>query len=123
MGWTNPSPVRRTYAGSFTGINGVAPATFVVDPGIVITRTGEGVYVLTFPPPLAGFKASLFVANDTGEYHELSWVESASARTITLTHKTCAYASIASGPAAEDVVGDINFWVVVEESNTIGSGL
>jgi hypothetical protein len=124
MAWTNRSPTQRTYSGRFTGINGVSPSSYKLDPGLVVTRTGEGVYRIQLPSPLAGFKSVQMSCNDTGEYHELSWALDVPNKRVTVTHKTCSYATIVSaGPAAEDVVDDINFIIVVEESDTIGSGI
>lgn len=117
------SPVQKTYKGRYTGINGADPATYKVDPGVTLTRTGEGVTKITLPAPLAGFKSVVAVCNDTGEYHELSWALSVSARTVTITHKTCAYADIVTGPAAEDVVGEVNFEITVEMSDVVGAGI
>lgn len=117
------SPVQTIYSGNFAGINGADPTTKVLDNGITLTRSGEGVFVLTLPHPVKDFKSVIVAVNDTGEVHEVSWVTSASARTITITHKTCAHADVATGPAAEDVVANINFIAVVEESDTFGAGL
>ncbi len=117
------SPVEKIYSGRFTGINGAAPTSYTTDVGIAITRTGEGVYVVTLPSPLKAFKSVVVVCNDTGEFHEVSWALSASARTITITHKTCAYADIATGPAAEDVVSDIEFIALVELADVPGTGV
>lgn len=117
------SPVQKTFCGRYTGINAASPTTYKVDPGITLTRTGEGVTKITLPGPIAGFKAIFVCCNDTGEYHEVSWTSSVSLKTVTITHKTCAYSAIASGPAAEDVVDDINFRIVVEETDCIGAGI
>lgn len=124
------SPVRKTYSGRFTGINGADPTAYVLDPGIVPpVRTGEGVWVLVLPGPIANFKSITAAVNDVGEVHELSWATSlANASynnrpTITFTHKTCAYADVVAGPAAEDVVNSINFHIQVEESDCIGAGI
>jgi hypothetical protein len=117
------SPVQKTYSGRYTGINGADPTSYKLDPGCTLARTGEGVVKLTLPGPVAGFKSVVAVCNDTGEYHELSWALSVSAKTVTFTHKTCAYADIVTGPAAEDVVSEVNFIVVVEESDCVGAGV
>jgi hypothetical protein len=123
FGLKTVSPVQRVYSGRFTGINGAAPTSYVLDNGIAVTRSGEGVYVVTLPSPMKAFKSVGCWVNDTGEFHEVSWALSNSARTITITHKTCAYADIATGPAAEDVVADINFVAVVEIADIPGSGV
>ena len=124
MGYTNRSPTQRTYSGRFTGINGANPTAYKLDPGLSVTRTGEGVWRVQLPPPVAGFKSVVVAANDTGEFHEVSWALDVPNRRVTITHKTCSYATIVSaGPVAEDVVDEINFIIVVEESDTIGSGI
>lgn len=118
------SPVQKAYSGRYTGINGADPTTYKVDPGITLTRTGEGVVKITLAGPVAGFKSVVASCNDVGEYHELSWALDVTAKTVTITHKTCSYATIVSaGPAAEDVVSEVNFIIVVEESECIGSGI
>jgi hypothetical protein len=125
------SPVRRTLSGRFTGINGANPTSYKLDAGIdPPVRTGEGVWVVVLPGPIAGFKSARCTPNDTGEYHEVTHALSlANASynnqpTITITHKTCSYATIVSaGPAAEDVVDEINFHIEVEESDCIGAGI
>lgn len=123
MPYATRSPVQRTYKGRFTGINGASPTSYSLDPGVSVTRTGEGVYRINLPPPVAGFKSIAMSVNDTGEVHELSWATSVPNRTVTITHKTCAYADVATGPVVEDVVAEVHFTITVEESDTIGAGI
>jgi len=110
----NPTTV--VISGSYVGINGASPTT-VVGSGFTVARSGEGVCVVTFAKPLKGFVSAQAWANDTGEYHEVSWATSVANRTLTITHKTCAYADIATGPAAEDVCAEIGFRVEIIESD------
>ena len=89
------SPLQKVYSGRFTGINGVAPTTYTTDPGIAITRSGEGVYVITLPSPLKGFKSVIARATSAdGNAHDINWTLSASARTITVTHRTAAFTTM-----------------------------
>lgn len=125
------SPVKRTMSGSFVGINGANPTSYKSDAGVdAPVRTGEGVWVIVLPGPIAGFKTVHVWANDTGEFHEVSCAKSLSNSsynnqpTLTITHKTCSYATIVSaGPAAEDVVDEINWRIEAEESDCIGAGI
>lgn len=125
------SPVKKVLEGQFVGINGADPTSYKLDPGIVPpVRTGEGVWVLVLPGPIAGFKRAHAWANDAGEFHEVTCAVSTSNAsynnrpTVTIAHKTCSYATIVSaGPAAEDVVDAIHFIISVEESDCIGAGI
>jgi hypothetical protein len=116
------SPKSMTWRGSFTGINNDV-SNVVVDDGITVARSDEGVFVVTIPAPVAGIKHVDVNVNDTGEVHEVSWATSVANRTLTITHKTCAWADVASAPAAQDVVAQINFAVTVELSDVPGTGL
>jgi hypothetical protein len=119
------SPVQKVYSGKFDGANGANPSTYTLDNGITVTRSGEGVFVLTLPSPMKAFKSVCVTANAalaTG-FHHISWSTSDSARTITITHNTCAYTDIATAPAANDVTVQINFIAVVEGADVPGSGI
>jgi hypothetical protein len=73
----------------------------------------------------ASTKSCIVTANAalaTG-FHHISWATSDSGRTITVTHNTCAYASIASAPAADDVTVQIHFLAVVELADIPGAGI
>ena len=120
-----PSPVRKTYCGRFTGINGASPTSYTLDQGCSVARTGEGVWVVTLPAPLKQFKAvSVGCTDDDGKYHAVSYTLSASARTITITHVMCTYATIVSaGPVADDVIDEIYFRADVELGDVPGSGI
>lgn len=106
-----------TISGSFAGINGATPTT-VVGRGFSVARSGEGVWVVTFEAPLAGFISAQCWVNVASAFHTVSWATSASDRTLTITHSTCSYANIASSPAAEDVAAEIGFRVDLLTSDT-----
>jgi hypothetical protein len=109
----------RVYSGHFVGIDAADPTTKVIGLGVTVTRSGEGVWVVTLPKPLAGFKGCYAKAtDDDGAFHSTEFVTSVSGRTVTITHKTVAYASIASGPSAQDVVDEVDFTCVVILSDT-----
>lgn len=87
------TPKKVLYAGKFTGINGASPTTYKLDPGVTVARSGEGVWVVTLPRPIGGYKAILCQATDNdGQVHDLQYTSSVANRTVTLTHKTATYA-------------------------------
>jgi len=89
------SPCQKTYSGRFTGINGAAPTTYKLDDGVVVTRSGEGVFVVTLPSPMVQFKSVVVQATDNdGNAHDVAYTLSASARTITITHRTAAITTL-----------------------------
>lgn len=89
------SPVQKVYSGKFTGINGAAPTTYKLDNGVAVTRSSEGVHVITLPSPLKAFKSVICAATDNGgNRYECNWVLSDSARTITVTHRTAAHTTM-----------------------------
>lgn len=114
----------RRIAGRFVGINGASPTT-KYGAGFTVSRSGEGVWLVTFEKPMQQFVTARAWANDEdgGVYHTVDWVLSAANRTMTITHRQVAWASIASGPAAEDVVDEIGFDVTVAEADVIGAGV
>lgn len=77
-----------------------------------ITRSGAGAYVvnLAIAPRTIIMADVTVVENDTTTYH-FARVEStsASAKTITISHKSVAFASVASGPTASDTVDELMF--------------
>lgn len=124
------NPNKKTFSGRFTGINGANPTAYRQDPGVAApVRTGEGVWVIELPPCIKYFISARAMCSATGAFHEVSWAlntQNSSYNnnpTLTITHKTCAYTDIASGPAAEDVVADIHWSVEVAETSAYyGSG-
>ena len=119
------SPARKLYSGRFAGINGASPTSYVLDQGVTVARSGEGVWVVTLPSPLKNFKrVSVGYSDNDNAFHEVTYALSASARTITITHRTCSYATIVSaGPAAEDVVDEIWFTAEVEIGDLPGANV
>lgn len=117
------TPKKVVYAGNFAGADGVNPTVLTVDPGITVTRTGEGVWAVLLPRPVAGFKAvTVTASDDDGAFHDVAYTTSG--RTITITHRTCTYATIVSaGPVVQDVVDKVAFIAVVEESDVPGAGV
>lgn len=109
-----PSPYLKTVSGHFAGINGADP-TSVVGSGFTVTRSGEGVWVVTFPKPVAGIiSPRAWVTDADGAYHEVTWTTSVANRTLTITHRWCTYATIeAVGPVVDDVVDQISFEAVI----------
>lgn len=74
-----------------------------------ITRDSTGVYTLKVVGKVKGMVAVVgYTENDTTTFHFVR-VESQSdsAGTVTLSHKSVAFASIASGPTASDTVDAI----------------
>lgn len=118
------SPKQMMWSGRFVGINGADPTTLTVDDGVTVERTGEGVWDVVLPLPVAGFKSVVVGwADNGGAYHEVTHVVDVATATITITHNTVAFASIASGVAASDIIDEINFIAVVELSDVPGTGL
>lgn len=74
-----------------------------------ITRDSTGVYTIKLLGAPKGFIATVgFTENDTTTYHFVR-VESQSdsAKTVTISHKSVVFASVASGPAVSDTVDAI----------------
>lgn len=114
----------RHVEGRFVGINGANPTT-KYGQGFTVARSGEGVWVVTFEKPCSQFvTARAWATDDDTNFHEVTWTLSAANRTLTITHKTCTYATIVSaGPAAQDVVDEIGFCVCIAESDVPGAGV
>jgi hypothetical protein len=89
------SPVQKIYSGRFAGANGADPTSKTVDVGVSVTRSGEGVWVVTLPSPMKAFKAVTCWATDNdGNAHDVQYALNATNRTITITHKTATYATL-----------------------------
>lgn len=87
------TPKKMIYAGKFAGINAASPTTYKLDPGVTVARSGEGVWVVTLPRPIGGYKAILCQATDNdGNAHDLAYTSDVSARTVTITHRTATQA-------------------------------
>lgn len=87
------TPKKVIYAGKFTGINGASPTTYKLDPGVSVARSTEGVWVVTLPRPIGGYKAILCQATDNdGNVHDLAYTSSVANRTVTITHRTATQA-------------------------------
>jgi hypothetical protein len=74
-----------------------------------VTRDNTGVYTISLVGKPRGFVAlPTFTENDTTTFHFVR-VESQSdsAGTVTISHKSVAFASVASGPSASDTVDAI----------------
>lgn len=103
----------------FTGVNGAAP-TVDEAHGVsaTVARDNEGVWTVTLKGAVKAM-AVVGVSTVSGDtdYHELTYTESVSAKTVTITHKSCAYADIATGPAADDIAGQITLTVLVREAS------
>jgi hypothetical protein len=116
----------RVYRGWFVGINGATP-TSKVTPGITLARTGEGTWTLVPVEKCAGLvNATVTVEENDGAYHEVlvtSSAVSSGTLTVTVRHRQCAYADIATGPAAEDVIDRIHYTITVAESDVPGAGV
>lgn len=103
----------------FTPTNGAAP-TVDEAHGVsaTVSRTGEGVFEVALK---GGVKAMAVVGVNNippaSAYHVLTFAESVTNKTVTITHKTCAYADIATGPAADDMAGQITLAVLVREAS------
>lgn len=108
------------------GSNVVALITFVPGTTPTVTeqwgvrslaRGGAGDYTITLLGKPKGFSAVVSIEeNDTTLYH-FARVESksVSAGTVTISHKSVAFASVASGPTLSDTVDSITV-VVYERS-------
>lgn len=91
------SPVQKHFAGRFAGINGASPTTYFLDNGVLVSRTGEGLHVVTLPAPMKQFKSVIVQATDNdGNAHDVAYALDASARTITITHRTAAITTLGS---------------------------
>jgi hypothetical protein len=97
--------------------SGSSPQT-ITDAGGVssITRTSAGLYVVNLSE---GCKAIVYahayhIEDDATTFH-FTRVQStaAASKTITVSHKSVVYASIASGPTASDTVDELCVWALV----------
>ena len=112
-GGTQASPVKASLACVRWAPTSDAAQTITDAEGVVsIARTSIGLYVITFnriPTAIIPLGAT-YVDNGT-----TLWVEarvqttSASAGTATVTLKTVAYASVASGPSLSDTLDELAF--------------
>lgn len=116
----------KTFEGSFVGINGASPTSFV-GQDVTITRTGEGTWTLVPQDNVAALvSATVTCEENDNAYHEVlitSATVSSGTLTVTVRHRTVAYASITSGPTAEDVVDRIHFRITVALSDVPGAGV
>jgi hypothetical protein len=93
----SPNANQKLYSGKFVGINGAAPTSYTLDNGVAVTRSSEGVHVITLPSPMKAFHSVIVQAVDNdGNTHDCNWVLSDSARTITVTHRTAAGTTLGS---------------------------
>jgi hypothetical protein len=86
---------------------------------LTVTRSGAGAYVVNLREPCKSLVAIVqVVENDTTLYH-VARVESssASAGTVTLSHKSVAFASVASGPTASDTVDELQVIILQRMHN------
>jgi hypothetical protein len=80
-----------------------------------VTRSGAGAYTVNLPiKPKDLIAIVQVVENDTTHYH-FARVESqsATAGTVTLSHKSVAFASVASGPTASDTVDQLEVLIIM----------
>lgn len=121
-----PGVSYKTYTGYFVGINGANPTT-KVGRDVAIARTGEGTWTIIPSEKVAALvSATVTVEENATTFHEVrvtSSAISAGTLTVTIRHRTCAYADIATGPAAEDVIDKIHFNIVVALSDVPGNGV
>lgn len=107
-------PLHRLALARFTP-NGTNPPTMGESHGcdLQVTRSSAGVYVVTFSSPVVKDICVLECSGVPGDanYHQLSYAVSQANRTVTVTHSTCTFASIASGPAASDTSGEITVMI------------
>ncbi len=108
----HPAPARAYGPGCFAAIRFVPGATPTIQErwGIAsLTRDNTGLYTIALQGKPKGFIAiPSHTENDTTHFHFVR-VESQSdsAGTVTISHKSVAFASVASGPAASDTVDAI----------------
>lgn len=101
--------------------SGSATQTLTEAQGVSsVTRTGAGAYTITFavkPKAIIPLSADE-IENDTTTYH-FARVESTSATagTATVTHKSVAFASVASGPSGSDTVDELSFAFLLRVSS------
>ncbi len=105
-----------TYAGA-VGATGTVP---VLESNGVdnVTRTGTGTYTVTLKElPKDATVIVREIENDTTHFHQ-SRCESISVAsgTISVSHKSCTWATIATGPLPSDVVDSLQV-VVLERTN------
>lgn len=84
-----------------------------------ITRTGAGAYTLNLKEKCKALIAIIReVENDTTTYH-FARVESSDAAggTIAVSHKSVAFASVASGPTASDTVDELEVIFIQRMNN------
>lgn len=85
-----------------------------------VRQTAAGAFTINFcmvPKAIIPIHSS-FIENDTTTYH-FARVESTSATagTATVTHKSVAFASVASGPALSDTVDELCFAFILRTEN------
>lgn len=72
-----------------------------------LTRNGAGDYTVTFKDKNTGaLVLASFTENDTTTYHFVR-TEALTTTTVQVTHKSVAYADVATGPALSDTVDSI----------------
>lgn len=85
-----------------------------------VTRSGAGAYTINFAIKAKSIQAlkPAEIENDTTHYH-FPRVEStdAAAGTATVTHKSVAFASVASGPAGSDTVDELCFTFLLRKAS------
>lgn len=96
--------------------SGSATQTLTEAQGVAsVARTGAGAYTITLKDKCKALVAfPQEIENDTTHYH-VTRVESssASAGTIAISHKSVAFASVASGPSASDTVDEIEVLILM----------
>lgn len=103
--WTPSGSATQTITGSSAEACGVKS----------VTRSGAGAYLITFSekPKFIVPLCAECVENDTTTYHfvrvESTSVPASGPATATVSHKSVAFASVASGPAGSDTVDELYF--------------
>lgn len=103
--WTPSGSATQTITGASAEACGVKS----------VTRSGAGAYVITFAdkPKFIIPIGAEYVENDTTTYHfarvESTSIPTSGPATATVSHKSVAFASVASGPAGSDTVDELCF--------------
>lgn len=80
-----------------------------------VTRSGAGAYVVNLPVKPKDMIAIVQVVEDDTTLYHFARVESqsATAGTVNISHKSVAFASVASGPTASDTVDQLEVLIIM----------
>lgn len=96
--------------------SGSATQTLSESQGVVsVTRSGAGAYTVNLPVKPKDLIAIVQIVEDDTTLYHFARVESQSptAGTVSISHKSVAFASVASGPTASDTVDQLEVLILM----------